>query len=235
MKVMANRRNVKLAVGGAAVAVVLVGLGAAGAIAASGVLSANEESRAVIEDAAQQLGVEPDALTDALKQGLKNRVDEALEAGRITEEQATALKERIDSGDTVPLFGGLGAGHFGHFGHFGQFASLASAADYLGLTEAELREQLRDKTLAEIARDEGKTVAGLVQALVSSAQKAIDEAVATGRLTEEQATELKTNLDDRIEAFVNGEFRNPGFEFHHRFRSGDASPRAPPFFPGSHT
>ena len=174
MKVMANRRNVKLAVGGAAVAVVLVGLGAAGAIAASGVLSANEESRAVIEDAAQQLGVEPDALTDALKQGLKNRVDEALEAGRITEEQATALKERIDSGDTVPLFGGLGAGHFGHFGHFGQFASLASAADYLGLTEAELREQLRDKTLAEIARDEGKTVAGLVQALVSSAQKAID-------------------------------------------------------------
>jgi polyhydroxyalkanoate synthesis regulator phasin len=235
MKVMANRRNVKLAVGGAAVAVVLVGLGAAGAIAASGVLSANEESRAVIEDAAQQLGVEPDALTDALKQGLKNRVDEALEAGRITEEQATALKERIDSGDTVPLFGGLGAGHFGHFGHFGQFASLASAADYLGLTEAELREQLRDKTLAEIARDEGKTVAGLVQALVSSAQKAIDEAVATGRLTEEQATELKTNLDDRIEAFVNGEFRDRGFGFHHRFRSGDASPRAPPFFPGSHT
>ncbi|HEU5264079.1 MAG TPA: hypothetical protein VFU34_05540, partial [Gaiellaceae bacterium] len=73
---MANRRNVKLAVGGAAVAVVLVGLGAAGAIAASGVLSANEESKAVIEDAAQQLGVEPDALTDALKQGLKNRVDE---------------------------------------------------------------------------------------------------------------------------------------------------------------
>ncbi|HSF62607.1 MAG TPA: hypothetical protein VLA69_12990 [Gaiellaceae bacterium] len=232
---MANRSNVKLAVGGAAVAVVLVGLGAAGAIAASGVLSANEESRAVIEDAAQQLGVEPDALTDALKQGLKNRVDEALEAGRITEEQATALKERIDSGDTVPLFGGLGAGHFGHFGHSGQFASLAPAADYLGLTEAELREQLRDKTPAEIARDEGKTVAGLVQALVSSAQKAIDEAVATGRLTEEQATELKTNLDDRIEAFVNGEFRNRGFGFHHRFRSSDASPRAPPFFPGSHT
>jgi polyhydroxyalkanoate synthesis regulator phasin len=217
MKVMANRRNVKLAVGGAAVAVVLVGLGAAGAIAASGVLSANEESRAVIEDAAQQLGVEPDALTDALKQGLKNRVDEALEAGRITEEQATALKERID------------------FGHFGQFASLGAAADYLGLTEAELREQLRDKTLAEIAKDEGKTVAGLVQALVSSAQKAIDEAVAAGRLTEEQATELKTNLDDRIEAFVNGEFRHRGFGFHHRFRSGDASPRAPPFFSGSHT
>lgn len=235
MKVMANRRNVKLAVGGAAVAVVLVGLGAAGAIAASGVLSANEESKAVIEDAAQQLGVEPDALTDALKQGLKNRVDEALEAGRITEEQATALKERIDSGDTVPLFGGLGGGHFGHFGHFGQFASLEAAADYLELTESELREQLRDKALAEIAKDEGKTVAGLVQALVSSAQKAIDEAVAAGRLTEEQATELKTNLDDRIEAFVNGEFRHRGFGFHHRFRSGDASPRAPPFFSGSHT
>lgn len=233
---MTNRRNVKLAVGGAAAAVVLLGLGAAGAIAASGVLSGNEESKAVIEDAAKQLGVEPDALTDALKQALKNRVDEALEAGRITEEQANALKERIDSGDTVPLFGGLGERKFGplgpfdHFGPFGHFASLETAATYLGLTEAELREQLQDKTLAEIAKGQGKSVAGLMKVLVSSAQKAIDEAVADGRLTQEQATELKANLADRIEAFVNGEFRSRAFGFHHRFRSGDASPRAPPFF-----
>jgi polyhydroxyalkanoate synthesis regulator phasin len=232
MELMTTRRNVRFVVGGAAVAAVLVGVGAAGAIAASGVWSPSEERKAVIDDAARQLGVDPDALSDALKQALKNRVDEAVDAGRITEEQANALKERIDSGDTMPLFGGLGGRHFGHLGRVGHFGSLEAAADYLGLTEVELREQLQDKTLAEIAKDQGKTVAGLVQALVNSAQKAIDEAVADGRLTNEQATELKANLEDRIEALVNGEFRGPGFGFHHGLRLGDAPPRAPPSFWG---
>ena len=45
----------------------VVGLGAAGAVAASRVLSPSEESKAVIEDAAGQLGVQPDELSDALK------------------------------------------------------------------------------------------------------------------------------------------------------------------------
>ena len=39
--------------------------------------SPSEESKAVIDDAASQLGVEPSELSDALKQALKNRVDEA--------------------------------------------------------------------------------------------------------------------------------------------------------------
>ena len=63
----------------AGIAVVLfVGLGAAGAIAASGVLSPEEESKAIIDDAASQLGVEPDELSGALEQALKNRIDAAV-------------------------------------------------------------------------------------------------------------------------------------------------------------
>ena len=56
------------------------------------------------------------------------------------------------------------------------------------MTKAELREELEDKTLAEIAREKGKTAAGLVQQLVAVQTKRIDEAVAEGRLTDEQAT-----------------------------------------------
>ncbi len=233
MRLMWKRRNGKFALGGVAFAVILAGLGAAGAIAASAVLSPSEESKAVIDDAAQQLGVEPDALSDALKKALKNRIDVAVKAGRLTEAQGDELKQRIDSADGVPLLGGLGlrGPEFGHHG-FGHFGGLEAAAGYLGLTQAELRDQLQDKTLAEIAKDKGKTVAGLVQALVSSAEKAIDEAVADGRLTKEQATELKSGLQDRVERLVNGERRGHGFGFHHGFRSGDGSPRAPPFFWG---
>jgi len=234
MRLMTKRRSVKFVVGATAISAIVVGLGAAGAFAASRVLSANEESRAVIEDAAGQLGVEPDALSDALKQALKNRIDAAVEAGRLTEAQGAELKERIDSGDGVPLFGGQHVGGPGLWGHAGPFESLDEAAAYLGLTEAELREQLADKTLAEIAEEQGKSVAGLVQVLATAAEKRIDEAVTDGRLTEEQATELKSELDDRIEALVNGELRGHERGFHPGFGAGGISPRGPPAFEGPH-
>ena len=230
---MTKRRKVKFAAGAAATAIIVVGLGAAGAVAASRAFSPSEESKAVIEDAAGQLGVEPDALSGALKQALKNRIDAAVEAGRLTEAQAAELKKRIDSGDGVPLFGGLRPG--GHrAGHFGHFGDLEAAAAYLGLTEAELRNELADKTLPEVAKEKGKSVDGLVQVLATAAEKRIDDAVAGGRLTEEQATELRSELDDRIEALVNGELRGHGRGFHPGFGSGGISPRGPPGFAGPH-
>ena len=236
MRLMTKRRNFKFAAGAAGIAMLVVALGATGAVAASRALSPSEESKAVIEDAAAQLGVQPDALSNALKEALKNRIDAAVEAGRLTEAQANELKKRIDSGDGVPLFGGPGLrGHGpGHFGHFGHFGNLTAAAAYLGLTEAELRQQLGDKTLAQIAKDEGKSVAGLVGALVNAAGKAIDEAVADGRLTQERADELKSTLAERIESFVNAEFAERGHGFHRGFGAGGISPRGPPGFDGPH-
>jgi polyhydroxyalkanoate synthesis regulator phasin len=231
---MTKRTKVGLAIGAALVLV--AGLGAVGAIAATNALSPREESKAIIEDAAGQLGVEPDALSGALKQALENRIDEAVEAGRLTEAQANELKQRIGS-DEFPLFGpGVFRGHGfgGHgFGHAGHGEAFAAAASYLGLTEAELREQLGDQTLAEIAKEKGKSVSGLVQAMVAAKEKAIDEAVADGTLTEEQAEQLKANLQDRIESFVNGEFQNRGFGLGRPwFGRHAASPNGPPFFDG---
>jgi predicted DNA-binding protein (UPF0251 family) len=229
MMPMIKGRRFTFAAGATAVAAVIVGLGAAGAVAASKAFSPSEESKAVIQDAAGQLGVDPDALSDALKQALKNRVDAAVDAGRLTEAQGAELKERIDSGDGVPLFGALGGGH--HVGHFGD---LEAAAAYLGLTEAELREALADRTLAEIAKEKGKSVDGLVQGLVTAAEKKIDEAVAEGRLTQEQATELKAGLESRMQSLVNGEFPGHGHGFHPGFGPGGISPRGPPGFDGPH-
>lgn len=211
-------KNTKIKVIAASVGalVLAIAVGAAGAVAAARALDANEESQAVIDDAAADLGVEPNELSDALKQALKNRVDEAIEAGRLTEEQGAELKERIDSGETPLFFGGPGQrggfGHHGGFGHPGHFGGLDAAATYLGLTDAELREQLQDgKTLAEIAEDEGKSADGLVDALVASAEAKIDEAVEDGRLTDERATELKEGLEERTTDLVNGELRGRPF------------------------
>jgi polyhydroxyalkanoate synthesis regulator phasin len=206
---MENRTKVKIAAG---VAAALAVAGGGVAIGATGSLSPSEESQAVIDDAAAQLGVQPSALSDAL--------DEAVEAGRLTEEQGAALKERIRSGDTPLIFGGFGHRGFG-FGHFGHFGNLDTAATYLGLTEAQLRERLANgDTLAEIAKAESKSVDGLVQALVKAARERIDDAVADGRLTQAQANELRDNLEERITDLVNGQLPEKRFGFDRGFGPG---------------
>jgi polyhydroxyalkanoate synthesis regulator phasin len=218
-------RRSKLALAAAGAAVLAIAVGASGAIAFSRVLD-DDASQAVIEDAADQLGVEPDALSDALKQALQNQVDEAVEDGRLTEEQGERLKERIESGE-VPFLGGFGLGLRHHLG----FASLESAASFLDVTEDDLRDRLRaGETLVEVARDEGKSVSGLVDALVDAANERIDEAVEDGRLDEERAAELREDLESRITELVNGELR---FRGHGRmFGRGFGFHGGPPPFAG---
>jgi hypothetical protein len=116
---------------------------------------------------------------------------------------------RIESSD-FPLLGfGLGPGH----GHFVHFHDLDAAASYLGMSEEELRTALGEgQTLAEIAEARGKPVDGLIDTLVAAATEDLDEAVADGRLTEEQKAEILSNLEERITARVNGERgRGPGW------------------------
>jgi hypothetical protein len=219
---MDGKRRRRLVVAGAAIAAVAI---TGGAVAATRDTGPRRESQAVVNDAARQLGVEPSELTSALRKALANRVDAAVEDGRLTKEEGDALKARINSGE-VPLFGGAHRGlrHFGG-GPLFHFHGLDAAASYLGLTQEELHDQLNeDKTLARIARDRDKSVDGLVDALVEAQNKELDEAVENGRLTQAQATEIKQGQRDRIEDFVNeGQFR-----FRRGFR-GTGPER--PFFP----
>ena len=203
-----------------AAAALAVALGVTGAVAASRALTGDDERRALLDDAADRLGVEPSELEDALEQALKAHVDAAVDEGRLTDEQGAELKERIDSGE-LPFLRGLGRpglGGFGRFGHFGHFEKLETAASYLGLGEAELRKQLADgKTLAEIAKAEGKSVDGLVQALVQDTKARLDQAVAARKLTRAQADELAEGLEGRITDLVTGELPTPRFGLRHRF------------------
>jgi len=199
----------KLAIGAGAALAVAGGGGAIGATQ----LSPRAESKAVVEDAAKQLGVDPAKLSDALKQALENRVDEAVRSGRLTEEQGERLKERIQA-DDHPLFGGPGVrghgfggpGPRGHGRALRRGASLDAAAGYLGISEEALRQNLRGgKTLAAIAKEKGKSVDGLVDALVAEHVKRLDAAVEAGRLTKARRDELVAQLKERTTALVNGE------------------------------
>lgn len=200
-------KRAMISVGAAALAVA----GGGAALAANGLGTPEEESKAVVEDAAEQLGVDADKLSDALKTALENRVDAAVAAGSLTEEQGEALKARIESQD-FPLLGGGGfrLGHHGGPGGHG-FGHLDAAATYLGLTEAELRTELSEgKTLAEVAKEEGKTVDGLVAALLADEKKELAEAVSSGRLTRAQADEILENAEARYTDMVNGDMPQHG-------------------------
>jgi hypothetical protein len=201
---MEKSTKIKIA-GIAALALALaIALGAAGAIAASRALDSNEDEQAVIDDAADRLGVEPGELSEALTEALESRIDDAVEDGRLSEEQGERLKEALESG-AAPLFFG-GWGKLEHRLGGLRVDSLETAASYLGVGEDALRERLREgETLAEVAEDEGKSVDGLVQALVDAGEARIDEAVDDGRLDEERADELKGELEERTRELVNGE------------------------------
>jgi hypothetical protein len=214
----------------AAAAAAVAGGGAA--VAATGLGTPQEESKAVVADAAKQLGVDSAKLSAALKQALANRVDAAVAAGRLTKAQGDELKARIKAED-YPVLGFGGRGHHdgrGHgggpgFGHGHGFGHLGAAATYLGVTAAELRTQLdAGKTLADVAKAQGKTVDGLVTALLADEKKELDAAVAAGRLTQAQGTEILAGAKQRFTDMANG-VRPAGGR--HGF-GGPPPPAAPP-------
>ena len=74
---------------------IAAGAGAALAVAGAGAAVAADratpkaESQAIVNDAAKQLGVDPAKLSDALEQALKNRIDAAVQDGRLPRSRAT--------------------------------------------------------------------------------------------------------------------------------------------------
>ena len=83
---------------------------------------------------------------------------------------------------------------------------LEVAAQAIGIEVDALREALGNgQTIAEVAQANGVEVQAVVDALVADATAHLDEAVANGRLTQEEADERKAELPERITARVNGE------------------------------
>jgi polyhydroxyalkanoate synthesis regulator phasin len=164
----------------------------------------------------------------ALKNEAHTRIDQAVTNGRLTADQANTQKtqadQRIDQfvNQVMPQGGpgGRGPGGFGFgfggrgFGFIG--AGLDAAANAIGITPQQLRQELPGKSLAQVAEAHNKTGADVATALKNEAHTRIDQAVTNGRLTADQANTQKTQLDQRIDQLVNqvlpqrGPNPNPG-------------------------
>src|SRR6202008_826541 len=97
----------------------------------------------------------------------------------------------------------------GPFGHHG-FPGLDAAASYLGVTESQLDAKLDSgKTLAQVAKDQGKSFDGLVAAMKADLQKNLDQAVKDGRITKAQEGQILSSAEQRIAALLNGKIMRP--------------------------
>ena len=106
------------------------------------------------------------------------------------------------------LGGGVGAGEGGFRGGFGGRGfggGDTAAATYLGLSPAALQTQLvGGKTMAQVAKAQGKTVAGLIAVMVAAQKKRLESAVASGFLTNDQAQRIESSMASRLKDLVNG-------------------------------
>jgi hypothetical protein len=220
----------KLVIGATGLAV-LAGTGGAYAATQSDPTTAKPpdpatEQKAFLDDVAKRLNVTRDKLDAAIKGAAAARIDAAVAAGTLTKEQGEAAKKRLDSAKGLPLLG-LGRGpHVAGpidrglvrpgFG-FGPGESLSAAATFLGLSEADLRTQLRDgKSLADVAKAKGKTTADLKAAMKTAITSELDQAVKDKKLTADQRTKILADIDARLDELISNTPPKGGQRF--RFR-----------------
>ena len=132
-----------------------------------------EERRAAFAEA---LGVTAGELDAAFKQVALDRIDAAVEAGKLTEEQAAEARAKIESGE---LGDRAGKGRLGH-----AFKRARRGVDADG---ADGREAL--------AAALGVTVDDLAAARRQVALDRVDAAVEAGKITEEQAAAMRAAIE----------------------------------------
>ena len=128
-------------------------------------------------------------------------LDGLVDDGTITQAQADAVADALqEARPERPDFGPPGPGGWFAVG----VAVLDEAADAIGIEEDELLTALRDgQTIAEVAESEGVDSKTVIDALVAATRERLDEAVADGRIEQQDADERLADATERITEFVN--------------------------------
>lgn len=187
-----------LATGAAGLAVVM---GGGAALAATG---SDTPTSDFLGDVAKHLGISEDKLEGAIEEATIERIDAAVAAGKITKEEGEALKDRARSGDAPAVLPGFGPPPKGPLPGFLPGSDLMeTAAAHLEMDAVDVRKALRyGKSLADLAKDKGKSVDGLRQALRDELRKDADEAVDDGTLRRKQADRIVEKLSTHVDELV---------------------------------
>jgi hypothetical protein len=167
------------------------------------VVAALEEGQAFVEIADAQ-GVDPQEIVDTAIAEAESRLQEAVDNGRLTEDQMEQMLERL--AEEIPERleqpwqpGGPMGGPFGRFGE-GFWRMYDEVAETLGLAPDELFAELHDgKTLEEVSEAHGVEMEAVRYALEAARgelmEEAIEQAVENGRMTQERADWLLEGIE----------------------------------------
>ena len=190
------------------------------------VLRAELKNGKTIAEVAKAKGVAVQKVIDAMVAAVKAQIDDNLT--QIITDQVNGTLRRPDGAR------GPGGPHRG-FEFRGGFG-LDVAAKAIGVSTDSLLSDLKaGKTIAEVAKAKGVSVQKVIDAMVAAMSTQIDSQAKAGRLTAEQATRLKANLEQMITDQVNGTFMRPDFRGKRGrgWGPGPFGPGAPAGFEGS--
>jgi hypothetical protein len=177
-----------------------------------------------VEKLAAILHLSTSQTQDALKQAELQTVDQMLKDGRITQQQADALKARINAGQGLGPFGGPGLHRGGFKADRGLMQDLMTAelnavASALHMSSSDLKSALRSgKTLSDLEAQQKVTDSAVKTAMKNAAKGVLDKAVKAGTITQAQ--------EDAILARVGSQGFGIRKPFGHRPAPGQA-PSAP--------
>ncbi len=199
--------GMKAVIAGALVLGMVVGLGM-GLVGRSAVASAQTETQTTtgkaslvsrfFDQLAAALGIQRTELDSAMSSAANQTLSAAVADGTITQAQADRMNERLQGGDFGAFFGGRGGRHGGPMVAGLHEAVLGAAAQTLGMTADELHTALHDgQTIADLAAAKGTTAQAVQDAALAAAKTTLDQAVAAGTITQAQADQIYTHMQER--------------------------------------
>lgn len=203
---------------------------ASASASASNKATGNTLFNSFLDKLAAALGIQRSELDTAITNAGNSTVDEALANGTLSQQQADALRSRIQGGN-FGFFGGRG-GRGGPEGGLRlpgvKDAMINAAATTLNLSVDELRTQLRSgQTLAQIAQAQGTTEQAVTDAALAAAKTQLDQAVANGTVTQAQADAIYAELQARGTQLLQRGGRGGGHHGHDDFGTPSAPAASP--------
>lgn len=161
-----------------------------------------------IAEIATEHGVDPATVVAAVVAAGRTRIDEAVTDGRLDEERATKLEERLPEiadrlVNSSPRPHRDGSDRVRSLRRQAIRQAAEVAAETIGVEVSELRDAVRQgRTVADVATDHGVDPATVVDAVIAEAKARIDQDVADGRIDEERAAKLEARFPELADRFV---------------------------------
>jgi polyhydroxyalkanoate synthesis regulator phasin len=157
---------------------------------------------------AGRLGITADQLQAAMKQARIDVINQAVQAGQITQDQANQRIQAIQSGQRMGPQNGQGPRGQGQPGQgrpgFGQrgpgMRGGGELASILGMSPDELRTAFQSgKSLAQIGQEKGISRDDLKAKILAARKTRLDQAVQAGKMTAEQEQQILDRMTANID------------------------------------